>query len=421
VNILFVNPFQYFSINKHLHRRYPVPGLTLPYLASLIPPSHNISIVDEAREPIDYDQPADLVCITTQTVNASRAYNIAGKFRQRGRKVVLGGPHASALPDEAAAHCDSVAIGNAETIMEQIIADAQNSSLKAQYHNSIPAKIPSHARGYVNGSWQTSILASRGCELNCSFCSMQNIFGDFYLQRSADEVLADIAKSTAQYITFVDDNFYGASQQAHDYYNQIIKAVAEKGISWLAQVRLPILTDEVLSRFRDHNCAGVFIGFESINPKNVQDVGKKVDADYFLKQIQRIHAKGLGVVGSFIFGFDEDTPETIQATADFCIESRMELTAFSVLTPYPGTKVYADLNKEGRIISTNWDDYDSDKVVFQPKNFTPQQLESEMFKAAKRFYSMRSIYSRMKFGMNYDQLKLYLMPNLLRKYSLMAM
>ena len=421
MNILLINPFQYFSINKHLHRHYPVPALTLPYLASLIPSGHNISIIDEAKESINYDQPADLVCITTQTVNASRAYAIAAKFRQQGSKVVLGGPHASAVPDEAHEHCDAVAIGNAETMIESIIADTENNQLKPQYHNSIPATIPAHAKGYVNGSWQTSILASRGCELNCSFCSMQNIFGDFYLQRQASEVLEDVAKTTSDFVTFVDDNFYGASRQAHDYYNQIISAVGAKGISWLAQVRLPILTDDVLSRFRDNNCSGVFIGFESINPNNSKDVGKKVDVDYFLNQIRRIHDKGLGVVGSFIFGFDEDTPETLQSTVDFCIESKMELTAFSVLTPYPGTKVYQDLDREGRIISRNWDDYDSDKVVFQPKNFTPKQLESDMLKAAKRFYSLKSIYSRMKFGMNYDPLKLYLTPNLLRKYSLMTM
>ncbi|PLX78141.1 MAG: hypothetical protein C0615_04080 [Desulfuromonas sp.] len=421
MNILLVNPFQYFSINKHLHRRYPVPGLTLPYIASLIPAGHSISIIDEARENVNYDHPADLICITTQTVNAHRAYTIADRFRKRGKMVVLGGPHASAMPDEAQQHCDAVAVGNAETIMAQIVNDAEHRQLRSRYHNSIPEQIPTRARGYVNGSWQTSILASRGCELNCSFCSMQNIFGDFYLQRNIAEVLRDIEKTKTDYITFVDDNFYGASKKANAYYDQIIQKVAARGISWLAQVRLPILTDNVLSKFRDNNCAGVFIGFESINPKNVNDVGKKLDADYFINQIQRIHDKGLGVVGSFIFGFDEDTPETIERTVDFCIESRMELTAFSVLTPYPGTKVYSDFEREGRILSRDWRRYDSDQVVFQPNHFTPQQLETSMLKAAKKFYSVKSILSRMKRGMNYDPVKLYLVPNLLRKYSLMTM
>ncbi len=421
MNILLINPFRYFSINRHLHRRYPVPGITLPYLASLIPPGHEITIVDEAREAIDYDRPADLVCITTQTVNAARAYAIADRFRQRGSRVVLGGPHASALPDEAGAHCDAVAVGNAETIIARIVADAESGQLRRRYHNTVPTEIPEHARGYVNGSWQTSILASRGCELNCSFCSMQNIFGDFYLQRKAEQVIDDIGKAMADTITFVDDNFYGASARSHRYYNRIIDAVAARGISWLAQVRLPILTDDVLARFRDSNCAGVFIGFESINPDNTRDVGKKVDSDYFLEQIGRIHDHGLGVVGSFIFGFDEDTPETIERTVDFCIDSRMELTAFSVLTPYPGTRVYREMAEQGRILSTDWDDYDSDTVVFRPKNFTPRQLEREMLRAAKKFYSLGSIYKRMKSGMNYDLMKLYVMPNLLRKYSLMTM
>jgi len=178
------------------------------------------------------------------------------------------------------------------------------------------------------------------------------------------------------------------------------------------------LTDEVLDKFSRSGCAGFLIGFESINPDNSTDVGKKVDVEYFRNEIARIHSKGLGVVGSFIFGFDEDTPETIEKTVDFCIESRMELAAFSVLTPYPGTKVYNDLAQENRILTRNWDLYDSDRVVYQPKHFRPEQLERHLALATKRFYTSGSIYKRMKFGMNYNTMKLYLLPNLLRKMAM---
>lgn len=420
MHIVLINPFQSLNINRYMHRKYPVANVTPHYLASLIPPGHRIEIVDESRQQIDFGCPADLVCISTLTVNANHTYRIADQFRRRGRMVVLGGPHASALPEEAKRHCDAVAIGSAEETMAQIVADAERRTLQPFYQGSAPDALPRNVTGCATSPWQTSILASRGCELQCSFCSAQNIFGKFYLQRPLEQVLADIESTETKYINFLDDNFYGATPEAHAYYDEILKAVARKNISWLAQVRLPILTDEVLAKFRDSNCAGFLIGFESINPDNTRDVGKKVDADFFLKEIERIHAKGIGVVGSFIFGFDEDTPATIDSTIDFCIDSRMELAAFSLLTPYPGTRIYRQFKEQGRLLSHNWDDYNCDKVVFQPKNFTPQELAEHKLRAVKRFYTWRSIYKRMKFNMNYDLFKLYLKPNLLRKFALIG-
>lgn len=418
MKILIVSPFQALNINRFMHRLLPVANLTPHYLASLIPEGHRVRVIDEAREKIDFSQQADLVLITTLTLNAGHAYKIADQFRQTGKPVVLGGPHASACPDEAGLHADAIVIGNAEPVMNELIADAAQGQLKARYNNQQPTALPANLTGRASTSWQTSILASRGCELQCSFCSAQNIFGKFYLQRPLEQVLADIDATETKHVNFLDDNFYGASPEAHTYYDEILKALARKGISWLAQVRLPILTDDVLSKFRDSNCAGFLIGFESINPDNTRAVGKKVDAIAFQKEIERIHAKGIGVVGSFIFGFDEDTPETIDNTVDFCIDSKMELAAFSMLTPYPGTKIYRDLMSQGRILSHNWDNYDCDKVVFQPKNFTPEELAEHKQRAVKRFYTCSSIYKRMKFGMNYDTFQLFLLPNLLRKFAL---
>ncbi len=420
MNILLINPFQALNINRFFHRFFPVANITPHYLASLIPGDHRIRVIDEARQKLDFDQPAELVFISTLTLNANHAYRIADQFRRRGRMVVLGGPHASARPEEAARHADAVVIGSAESLMPQIIDDASNLRLQARYQDCQPSELPATVMGRATTTWQTSILASRGCELQCSFCSSQNIFGKFYLQRPIEKVLADIAATETRYINFLDDNFYGASAASNAYYDQILQALAKKKVSWLAQVRLPILTNEVLAKFRASNCAGFLIGFESINPDNTREVGKKVDAEFFRDEIARIHAHGIGVVGSFIFGFDEDTPETIDNTIDFCIDSRLELAAFSILTPYPGTRIYRDLQTQDRIISHNWDDYDCDKVVFQPKNFTPQELAEHKLRAVKRFYSWSSIYKRMKFDMNYDTFRMFLAPNLLRKYALIG-
>ncbi|MCP4994481.1 MAG: B12-binding domain-containing radical SAM protein [Gammaproteobacteria bacterium] len=423
MNILLINPFQYFNINRHLHRHYPIPAVTLPYLASFIPEEHEVQIIDEAFETIEFDTPADLVGITTLSVNAHRAYGISEEFRKRGKKVIMGGAHVSAEPDEAIQYCDAVAIGNAEYAMPKIIEDAKNNQLKNFYRDLEPSFIPDKITGYVSSKWQTSVMASRGCELNCDFCSMQNIFGKFYIQRNSNSTLQDIDQVDTPIISFVDDNFYGASRASQAYYDEILARIKEQGKSWMAQVRLPILRkDDVLKKFRDSNCVAVFVGFESINPANRAAMGKqKVDQELYLQQIEKIHSYGIGVIGSFIFGFDEDTPETIRETVDFCIGSRMEMTAFSVLTPYPGTNIYKQMKQEGRLLSSDWRLYDSDKVLFTPKHFEPEDLEQQVLWAAKQLYSTSSIIKRMRFGMNYDTFRHYLMPNLLRKYSLLRM
>ncbi|MEJ1364231.1 MAG: radical SAM protein [Candidatus Sedimenticola sp. (ex Thyasira tokunagai)] len=423
MKILLINPFRYFSINRHLHRSYPLPAVTLPYLASFIPDRHQVEIIDEAFGAIDFDTPADLVGITTLSVNAHRAYEIAAEFRKRGCKVVMGGPHVSAVPDEAKAHCDTVAIGNAESTFPTIIADMEQGNLKDFYHNTQPSVIPDSVNATASSSWQTSILASRGCELSCDFCSMQHIFGSFYLQRDAAPTVEDIRKVKTPIISFVDDNFYGATSSSQSFYDEVLETIAETGKQWMAQVRLPILRNEkILKKFRDSNCIGLFVGFESINPENRATMGKqKVDKVFYQDVIERVHAHGIGVIGSFIFGFDEDTPETIDETLDFCIDTRMEMTAFSILTPYPGTEIYRQMKAQQRLLSEDWRLYDSDNAVYQPKYFTPRQLEEKVLEAAKAFYSVPSILKRMKFGMNYSPVKMFLAPNLIRKYSLTKM
>ncbi len=269
MKILLINPFRYFSINRHLHRRYPLPAVTLPYLASFIPDRHQVEIIDEALGAIDFDTPADVVGITTLSVNAHRAYEIAAEFRKRGRRVIMGGPHVSAVPDEAKAHCDTVAIGNGEGTFPTIIADLEQGILKDFYHNTQPSVIPENINATAGSSWQTSVLASRGCELSCDFCSMQHIFGNFYLQRDAPSTIKDIREVKTQIISFVDDNFYGASSSSQSFYDKVLDEIAASGKQWMAQVRLPILRNKrTLEKFRDSNCIGLFVGFESINPAN---------------------------------------------------------------------------------------------------------------------------------------------------------
>lgn len=420
MNVTLINPFRRFGLNRYVHRFMHVPGVTLPYLASLIPSYHSVTIQDEAVSPVNYDHPSDLVAITAMTANVRRAYQISDEFRKRGVKVVIGGPHVSALPEEASQFCDAVAIGNSETMISRIVADAEQNQLQPVYHNRLPTELTHPMHLSASNRWVTSLMASRGCELNCEFCTMQNVFGKFYLQRNLEHVLKEINDSKTRRLFFVDDNFYGASSGSRIYYDQVLKELQINKKKWVAQCRLPVLrSDETVHRFARSGCQAVLLGFESLNPKNKLQVEKqKISRDHYFGDIQRIHRHGIGVIGSFIFGFDEDTPETIDETLEFCIDSGIEVALFTVLTPFPGTALYNRLSSEGRLISKEWNDYTMHKCVYTPIHFTPSDLEKKVVEITNKFYSFRSIMKRAKVGMAYDLFKEYYALNILRRLAL---
>ncbi|MCP3953317.1 MAG: B12-binding domain-containing radical SAM protein [Desulfobacterales bacterium] len=420
MKITLIHPFHYFGLNRFAHRLMPLQGITLTYLARLLPHGHEVRLVYEARETIDYTEPTDLVAITTLTVTAKRAYRIADRFRSRGVKVILGGPHVSAVPAEAKQHADAVAIGNGETTLPAIVKDVEDGTLKPFYHNFVPDCLPPLENVSAPNRWCTSIAASRGCEMNCEFCSMQSIFGKFYLQRDPGEVVREIRKVTSPNIFFVDDNFFGTSRKTRTYYTDILKAVAKTGKNWYGQCRLPIVEDEAtVDVFARTNCNALLIGFESLNPENGRQIAKQVvNRDYYLSVVRKLHTRGIGVVGSFIFGFDNDTCDTITQTLAFCIESKLELAFFTVLTPFPGTALFKRLDREGRIINRNWDDYTMDQCVFQPQHFSPEELTTCVSLAEKKFFSLKSIFKRSQFGMNYGYLEKFLAVNVLRNMGL---
>ncbi len=416
MRITLIHPFQFFGLDRFAYRFLPLNGITLTYLARLIPPGHDVRLLYEAREAINYAAPTDVVAITTLTVMANKVYRIADRFRKKGVKVILGGPHASAVPEEAKNHADAVAIGNAETTLPDIINDLEKGSLQPFYHNFVPTQLPALNNIAAPNRWCTSIMASRGCEMNCEFCSSRSIFGSFYLQRQYSEVEQELRKVSSPNIFFVDDNFYGASRKTRAYYTKILKTVAKTGKKWHAQCRLPIVQDEAtMDFFARTNCNALLIGFESLNPENNHQVAKQtVSRKHYLSVVKRLHDHGIGVVGSFIFGFDNDTKETIAETLNFCIESKLELALFSVLTPFPGTPLHERLDRERRILNRNWDDYTLAKCVFRPRHFSPEELENRVVTAEKEFYSLRSIVKRSQFGMKYRYLEKYLPVNLLR-------
>lgn len=375
------------------------PPLNLITVAALTPPEHEIVILDESLTTIDFDEKYDLVGISVMTALAPRAYEIADAFRSRGIPVVLGGMHPSTLPEEAKAHADAVVIGEAEGSWPQLIEDLKNGSLKPFYRQKEPLRLENMAiprRDLLNRSRYLvpdTVQTTRGCPFACSFCTVSQFFGHEFRFRPVEEVVREVQALEGEVIAFVDDNIVGNPAYA----KRLFKALAPLKIKWFSQGSLNIARDEDLLRLAaESGCIGLFIGFESLSPSNLKAVGKAVNrVEEYSAAIKKIHDYGIAIEGAFIFGFDEDDESIFERTVKFAQENRLEAAQFGILTPFPGTPLREQLEREGRIINNDWGEYTISKVVFEPKLMSPRTLQEGFNWAWQEFYSLGSISRRL--------------------------
>ncbi|GFN24088.1 B12-binding domain-containing radical SAM protein [Thermanaeromonas sp. C210] len=375
------------------------PPLNLITLAALTPAEHEVVVLDESLTSIDFDEKYDLVGISAMTALAPRAYEIADAFRRRGVPVVLGGMHPSALPEEAKAHADAVVIGEAEGQWPRVLEDLKSGNLKPFYrHTEVPPlenmAVPRRdllcrSRYLVPDTVQTT----RGCPFACSFCTVSQFFGHKFRFRPVEEVLREVQALEGEVIAFVDDNIIGNPVYA----KRLFQALAPLKIKWFSQGSLNIARDEELLRLAAASgCIGLFIGFESLSPSNLKAVGKAVNrVEEYRAAIKKIHDFGIAIEGAFIFGFDDDDEGIFERTVKFAQENRLEAAQFGILTPFPGTPLRAQLEKEGRIINSDWREYTINKVVFEPKRMSPRTLQEGFNWAWQEFYSLGSISRRL--------------------------
>ena len=388
--------------------RFRLPCLGLLKVAALTSPEWEVAILDEATQRIDFEQPADLVGITAMTCSAKRAYEIADRFRQRHIPVVMGGMHPSSLPDEALTHADSVVIGEAEGLWPSVLADVENRGLRPVYrHENGPPPLdhlPSpnwellRGRGYLPVHF---IETTRGCPLDCEFCAVSTFFGGKYRSRPLDDVLAELQSLRPfegfvmkNMVFFVDDNI--VSNRAHT--RALLHRIADLGIQWLGHASVNLASDpEILQLCQRSGCLGVLIGFETLSPEVMRSIGKKSRLGMqYLDAIQKIHDHGIGIDGSFVFGFDTDDEGVFERTLDFVTRARIEIPYFSILTPYPGTRLYERLQREQRILHRDWSLYDTSHVVSQPRRLTVDQLQAGYLQAFREAYSQSCIAARMR-------------------------
>jgi radical SAM superfamily enzyme YgiQ (UPF0313 family) len=406
--LLLISPLSKKSLmgDKFFFR---MPCLGLLKVAALTPSDWQITIVDEKIEPLDLNQEADLVGITAMTTTVQRAYEIADHFRRRGIKVVMGGMHVSCLPDEAQPHCDSIVMGEAEALWPALLRDFELNQLKPLYHHQ--DGLPSLA-GLPRPDWNLYenkkylpvhfVETTRGCPVDCEFCAVTSAFGGKYRNRPQDEVLTELQGLTPfnrgtfslkNCVFFIDDNIISN----RTYARQFLHRIADLKLNWFGQASVNIASDpEILKLCQQSGCKGLFMGFESLSPETIAAMGKRVNhPDQYFDIVQKIHDHGIGIDGSFVFGFDNDDEGVFDRTLEFVLKSKIEVTYFSILTPYPGTRLHKRLVREDRILTQDWSLYDANHVVFKPRTLTADQLLEGYCRVFKEVYSFPSIFKRL--------------------------
>lgn len=382
------------------HKSLRYAPLTLTTLASLVPADlgARVTICDEGIEDVDVDLDVDLVGISAITGTAPRAYEIASKFRRHGVPVVLGGVHPTLMPDEAARHADAVVTGYAEQSWPELLRNFVAGRMRERYsqrHDLTLENLPRPRRELLPARAYTTtntIEATRGCIYKCDFCVVPPAWGR-PIQKPVADVVADIRAMRGRRVVFLDLNIIADTEYA----KELFTALAPLGITWGGLVTTTLAwDDELLDLAARSGCRGVLIGFESLSEEALAESHKSFNAkrDYGTV-VERLHDRGIAVMGCFVFGFDSDTTDTFEETVEFVQSANVDLPRFAILVPFPGTPVYRRLDGEGRILTRDWEFYDGQHAVFEPKRMTAAELVAGTEWAWKRVYRYRSIAKRL--------------------------
>lgn len=366
-------------------------------LAGLTPADVDVRLIDENVEVTDTNAPADWVAITCMTASAPRAYEIADGFRERGIPVVMGGIHPTVMPEEASAHADAVVVGEAEPIWQEIIRDLAGDRLKPRYENFGLADLkgmPLPRRDLLRGERYLTtnvVQTARGCPNGCSFCSVSSVFGTRYRFRPIPEIIEEV-RPLKGWVGFVDDNIVGSPRRA----KELFEALIPLKIRWVGQGDLSMARDpELMSLAVRSGCQAMFVGLESVSQENLRAVSKRPNIGTDMSDaIRKIHRAGIEIIGSFVLGLDGDDTEVFKRTAEFAKRHKLAAAQFSVLTPFPGTAVHRELERDGRIADHDWSHYTMSNVVFTPRNMTARELQEGQKATYRSFYSIQSIARR---------------------------
>ena len=375
------------------------PQLTMPLLAALTPEDVEIHHTDEIVSPVNFSRAVDLVGITTTTCSAPHAYEVADEFRRRGVAVVLGGPHPTLLPHEAARHADSVLIGEAEGVWPNLIRDFQESRLKRFYRAATApslAGLPRARREFIErrAYGRGVLIATRSCPNACGYCMLPHFYHHRYRCRPCEEVIAEAASIREKALIFWDDNIIGNPDYARELFRRLIPLRKR----WTSQATFNIVDhDDLIQLAAASGCEALFIGLESISAASLRETGKAFNKPQrYLDGIKKLHDAGIAVQTGLVFGFDNDDVTVFEQTLVFLERAGVDVASIGSLTPFPGTPIFRKLEQEGRILTCDWSKYNArTDVVFRPWQMTPEQLQAGVEWVTKHFYSLGSISRRL--------------------------
>jgi radical SAM superfamily enzyme YgiQ (UPF0313 family) len=374
-------------------------------VAASAPDYVETQILDEDVEDIDFNTDADVIGISFMTFNAPRAYEIADRFRQEKNKtVIFGGFHPSFMPEEATPHCDAICVGEAENKLPRIFDDFVKGDLKKIYDNSNCAnltRMPHVNRKLLKKSYYApcdTIQATRGCENECKFCSITSFFRHKHRKRPVDDVINEL-KELGRYILFVDDNITADADYAEELFEKMIPLKKR----WISQCSLTITENpRLLELAARSGCIGYFVGLESIEKGNLDKWEKGINKSHDYKaDIDKLHSFGIGVCAGIVLGDDSDTKETFKKTLRFLYDARVDALQATILTPFPGTPLFNEMENDKRIVDYDWEKYDFSHVVFEPKQMSRETLKAGHDWILSHFYSKEAITRRLIRQFNY--------------------
>jgi radical SAM superfamily enzyme YgiQ (UPF0313 family) len=367
--------------------QFPIPPLNLGYVAALTPPSWEIRIIDEnLRFEDGVSWRPDLVGLTALTPNAPRAYEVARHYRVVGIPVVIGGIHASTLPDEAADYVDSVVVGEAEGIWPQVLADTERGTLKPRYEGTFGnlGDLSWPRRDlYPKGYFTEIAITSKGCAGHCDFCAIWRFYDQRYRLRPVATVVDEfLALSPRKLVFIADDNLTQSPSRVIELCRELVARDVRRPFAIQGALSLAD-HEELLTWLKRAGCVYVFVGLESLNAEALSRIGKPnllgADAEGYRRRLANVHRHGLGIYGSFIVGLEEDTAETFPQLERFILETQIDCALINVLAPTPGTTLWERLSAEGRLLYTDFPAdyafYTQDTVCFRPAQLTPRELQ----------------------------------------------
>jgi radical SAM superfamily enzyme YgiQ (UPF0313 family) len=388
--------------------------LTLTTLAALVPPELDaqIELCDEGIQDVPDSLDAGLVGLTVITGTARRAYELSGRFRAAGKKVVLGGPHVTLMPGEAAEHADAIVVGYAEDTWPELLRDFARGAMKPDYRQAPEFSLDRPDMPFAKRALfdcnafltQAVFEATRSCGHDCEFCVAPAAWGRRQLQKPVSWVVEDIRRVGEKRIIFVDLNLISDPAYAAELFTALIPLK----VRWFGLSTVLVAHDrELMELMARSGCRGLLLGLETISRPGLQDAKKKFNASVdYARLIADLHDLGIAVQGCFVFGLDHDTPDVFERTAEFAVQAGIDLPRFAVLTPFPGTPLHHRLAAEGRILTTDWELYDGQHVVFEPRHMSPGQLAAGHERTWKRVYRYGAIARRLWKARDFEPLAL---------------